>query len=164
MRRATLALTLVSWLALFSGSPASVAETTPAASATEPSLGLMGVALHTQSMDELVRFYTEGLGMTLIRTIDFGSAVEKILSFGDQQRGPLIMLYQTKTPQDDTLFQGLTRARYVLKTADIKALAARIEKAGYQPGEIRNNAVNQMAVAMVRDPDGNILEIVEYPM
>lgn len=163
MRRTTLALTLVSWLALFSWSSTSVAEAALTASAMEPSLGLMGVALHTQSMDELVGFYTDGLGMRLIRTIDLGSAVEKILSFGDQ-RGPLVMLYQTKKPQDDELFHGLTRARYVLKTADIKALAARLEKAGYQPGEIRNNSVNQMAVAVVRDPDGNILEIVEYPM
>ncbi len=90
----------------------------------------MGAALHTQNMNELVALYTDGLDMKLIRTIDLCSAVERIPSFGHQQRDPIFMLYQARSPQDDDLLPALTRARYVIKTSGIEALAARLEKDG----------------------------------
>ena len=52
--------------------------------------------------------------------------------------------------------------RIVLNVPDVKALEAQLKAAGYQlRGSIREIAQFKVAVAMIEDPDGLALELIE---
>lgn len=126
--------------------------------------GIMGAGLDTDNMDQLVAFYTHGLGMAVLRKIEFEKATEIILGSGDGQ-GPVLMLFQKHERAEKVEKQGGDSIdKLLIKTNDAKALAGRLKDQGYTPGEVEANPVNQMMVFWVYDPDGNALEIVQYPM
>jgi len=148
---------------------ATAAETTSptannGAEAASLRVGLIGPALRSTDLERSIKFYTSGFGMTVVRQLAFGSSTEVILSFGGGREQPVILLYKDAAPgKSPAIEHGNGFGRVVLRVSDAAALSARLVAAGYQPGEIRSNSVNNMKVFWVADPDGYKYEISELP-
>lgn len=128
------------------------------------STSLMGPALRSSDLDRSVRYYTEGLGMVLARKLVSGTVTEAIFSFGPPQSGQaVILMFKDASPENsEPVANGF--GRIMLRTTDVKSLAARLRAAGYPVGEVREIPEHHMKVLLVRDPDGYEFEITEQSM
>jgi catechol 2,3-dioxygenase-like lactoylglutathione lyase family enzyme len=135
----------------------------PAASPSPPAkdIGLLAATLSISDLDRSVSFYTKGLGLTAPTRLDNPASVEVPLLF--PAGGPSLLLIKAKGPGPAA--GGPPRiGRVVINVADIAALQARLEAAGYHLAEpITENPTRHVSVALVEDPDGNELELVQRP-
>jgi catechol 2,3-dioxygenase-like lactoylglutathione lyase family enzyme len=161
-RRWKIVLPLVLLALPFTATPAET--TAKAAEVAGPRVSMIGPALRSTDLDRSIKFYTSGLGMTVVRKIPMGSSTEVILSFGGGPEQPLILLYKDATPgKSPPIEHGNGFGRVVLRVSDATALSAQLVAAGYQVGEAHANSVNHMKVFWVSDPDGYKYEITEVP-
>jgi len=161
-RRWNIVLPLVLLALPFTAMPAET--TAKAAEVAGPRVTMIGPALRSTDLERSIKFYTSGLGMTVVRGIPLGSSTEVILSFGGRPEQPLILLYKDATPgKSPPIEHGNGFGRVVLRVSDATALSAQLVAAGYQPGEAHANSVNHIKVFWVSDPDGYKYEIAEVP-
>jgi predicted enzyme related to lactoylglutathione lyase len=119
-------------------------------------LGMMAAAVPVSDVDRAVAFYTTGVGMTLAGS---GSPPgETPLNFP----GGGVYLILMKSRGDAPLAPRGAASRVILAVPDLKALDARLTAAGFHlNGKINEMPQYKVAVAMVQDPDGNFIELVQ---
>lgn len=118
---------------------------------------MMAAAIPSSDLDKSIAFYTKGLGMTLAGRIEMGTIVEAPLMFPGS--GAYLMLQHPKAAGTTMPPRGALN-RLILAVPDLKALAAQLGAAGY-PVKVNENAQYRVAVAMLQDPDGNHIELVQ---
>jgi lactoylglutathione lyase len=152
----------VAAIAMLTLSPASMPAASAADAPAAAGVALMGPALRSTDLDRSIRFYVDGLGMSVARKLEHGTSTEVILGAGGSAAQPMILLYQDHAPgQSPPIDHGNGFGRIVLRTPDAAALAARLAAAGFAPAEIQANPVNGRKVFWAADPDGYRYEIIE---
>jgi lactoylglutathione lyase len=120
---------------------------------------LSGFGINVSDLDPSVEFYTNALGLEEKTKIDLGE-LHEVLVGGDDDRTALFRVKhadRTDTPRPGNGFEKI-----VLATDDVDALYERAISQGGEsvtaPWEIEQYG---MKVALVRDPDGYLLELIE---
>ena len=128
-----------------------------------PSFGLIFASEQVRDMDRSLAFYTTVFGMRVLntyRTSD-GGVREHQLVFPDTPTAGGINLIQHEPKT--VPFQGDRPIHLVIRVNDIQATCDRVSAAG---GKVTRAAANAAGtgiwVAMLDDPDGHRLEIVQY--
>jgi catechol 2,3-dioxygenase-like lactoylglutathione lyase family enzyme len=156
MRKLTIALAGLLLLPM----PAFAAEPTPP---PVPEAGsLIGPVMFVTSIERSLKFYTDGLGMTLNMKMGPDARREYMIGFGADPRKPGMILLHDDTPgaPPQLAAQAHGYDRTVLRITDLDALAARLTAAGFAHGGIHDVAMGYRMM-MVTDPDGYKLELVQ---
>lgn len=152
-RRSSLALATLGALA------AVTVQAQPAPAFTGPppvkNMTLMLTVFPSSDLEKSIAFYTSGLGMTAVRAPD----PREILLTLPGGSAPSLMLLKTAA---GPAAPRLGPSRIILQVPDMRALAVRLQGAGYKlKGEIREIAQFHLSVAELEDPDGNSLELLQ---
>lgn len=134
-------------------------------------------------IDKSVKFYTEGIGFREVKSFEVPADLARdagltdskplsvrVLTLGDDETATKLKLMQvvgTLPRTGDTEFiHSHTGFRYLtIMVADTEAVLARMEKLGVKPiakgpVAIPESLVPGMSLTCVRDPDGNIVELI----
>ena len=142
------------------GSPGVVSPSTATPASRWPAV--MSTGMRSSDLDRSIRFYTQGLGMTLLTRRVSGPVTEVIFGFGAGSDRAGLMVFQKKGDgQSAPVDHGDSDTKVVLGVSDVAATAARLKAAGYPVGEIAEHGPYK--VLWVKDPDGYPYEIVETP-
>lgn len=137
---------------------AAQAQTAPSPAPAGPppakAMTLMSTVVPSSDLEKSTAFYTAGLGMTAARA---ANPREVVLTFPGG--GSTLMLLKNATGPDAP-HRGPSRV--IVQVPDLKALAARLQGAGYSlKGRLREIAQYRISVAELEDPDGNSLELIQ---
>jgi catechol 2,3-dioxygenase-like lactoylglutathione lyase family enzyme len=122
----------------------------------------MSTGMRSSNLERSIRFYTEGLGMIVLTKLVSGPVTEVILGFQGKSGQPGLIVFQTRGGGESLPVEhGNADTKVVLGVADIVAVAAKLNSAGYPAGDIRQNGPYESLIA--HDPDGYKYEIVEMP-
>ena len=120
---------------------------------------LSGFGINVTDLDRSVEFYTNALGLEEKTKIDIGELHEVLVGGADDRVGILLVKHADRT---DVPVPGNGFEKIVIATDDIDALYERATTQGgesvKEPFEIKSF---EMKLALVRDPDGYLLELVE---
>ena len=167
---------LVSLVALAIAAPCSAAE--PAFLRTTIDLGTV-----VTDLEKSVRFYTEGIGFKEVKGFEVPADVAsgagltdskplkvRVLVLGEGDTATKLKLMQVAgtSPRtgDNEFIHSHTGFRYLtIVVADQKAALARLEKIGVKPLKqspvaIPETIASGLFLTCIRDPDGNIVELV----
>ena len=135
----------------------------PPTPGVSPTLRVLSTGMRSTNLDRSIRFYTQGLGMTVLMTREAGPVKEVIFGFQHGHNRPGMMVFQKKDAIDSSVpvDHGNSEMKVVLAVSDVSALAARLRAAGYAAGEIK--ASGPYKVLWAEDPDGYKYEIVQRP-
>ena len=123
---------------------------------------VMSTGMRSSNLDRSIRFYTEGLGMTVLTTRVSGPVTEVIFGFPNSPDHPGLMVFQKKGHGESLpVDHGNSETKVVLGVADIAAIAKQLAAAGYPVGEVQ--AHGPYKVLWIQDPDGYQFEVVETP-
>ncbi len=134
-------------------------------------------------IDKSVKFYTEGIGFREVKTFEVPADLARdagltdlrplsirVLTLGDDETATKLKLMQVvgTLPRtgDNDFIHSHTGFRYLtIMVADTDAVLARLEKLGVKPlakgpVAIPESIVPGMTLTCVRDPDGNIVELI----
>lgn len=122
-------------------------------------LSVMSATFATRDLDRSIAFYTKGLGLTALKPMERKEVTEVPVLFPGGGMSLLLM----KWKGDAAAPGGKPRiGRLILNVPDLKALAARLSAAGYPlQRPIAEQPQFHILVAVVEDPDGNQLELVQ---
>ena len=122
--------------------------------------------LHTMlrvgDLDRSVRFYTETLGMKLLRTTDRPEQKYKLafVGYDDERRAAVLEL--TYNYGVDKYDLGSAFGHVAIGVPDVKAACERVRGAGgkvtREPGPVKGGS---SVIAFVEDPDGYKIEFIE---
>ncbi|MCA9520336.1 MAG: lactoylglutathione lyase [Myxococcales bacterium] len=122
--------------------------------------------LHTMlrvgDLERSIRFYTEVIGMQLLRRRDFpeGRFTLAFLGFGPEETHPALELTYNWGVEQYEL--GTAYGHIALGVTDIRATCERIRAAGgrivREPGPMKHGTT---VLAFVEDPDGYKIELIE---
>jgi len=144
------------------GLGAAQAAAEPSAPPPVTGMKVMSATFAVTDLDRAVDFYTKGMGLQTVRTIENPTNTEVPLLFPGG--GMTLLLIQAKTPAAASPGQPPRIGRVIVDVPDVRALEARLTAAGYP---LRRPAVENPAhhviVGLVADPDGNELELVQRP-
>jgi catechol 2,3-dioxygenase-like lactoylglutathione lyase family enzyme len=141
-------------------------ETTVVEKNIQPPLarvGMIGPTMRCTDFDRSIRFYTAGLGMTVLRKLQYDEYTEVVLSFDGTLAGPVLLLGKDNRIQENTspIAFGDGFGRIVLRTTDVAKIAKQLSAAGYDAGDVHSNPDNNMRNLWVEDPDGYKFTISE---
>jgi catechol 2,3-dioxygenase-like lactoylglutathione lyase family enzyme len=165
-------------LAFFTVSVTAAADEPAAFTRTTIDLGCV-----VTDIDKSVKFYTEGIGFREVKSFEVPADLSRdagltdskplsirVLTLGDDDTATKLKLMQivgTLPRTGDTEFiHSHTGFRYLtIMVADTEAALARLEKLGVKPiakgpVAIPESIVPGMTLTCVRDPDGNIVELI----
>lgn len=119
---------------------------------------IAGPVLMVNDLNRSLRFYTQGLGMTVGRSLPGkpGPGVTVIAPGGEQFPFVLLRQWGAEARSAPRIEVGNGLSRIMLTVADARALAARLKAAGYAPSE-----PNSRNIFFVKDPDGYSYEVME---
>lgn len=152
MRAFLIALGLVAAPALAQSAPPSPVQ----------SGALIGPALHVADLNRALRFYVEGLGMTMSLQMGPAEHRETILTFGGDPRSAGIILLSGKSAAP-AVTHGSGYDRTVIRTPDLETTRARLIAAGFKADPIRDVAKGYRMM-MATDADGYRYELVQSAM
>ena len=155
-----------------------IAEEKPAFTRTTIDLGCV-----VTDIDKSVKFYTEGIGFRELKGFEVPADLARdagltdlrplsirVLTLGDNETATKLKLMQVvgTLPRtgDNDFIHSHTGFRYLtIMVADTEAVLARLEKLGVKPiakgpVSIPETLVPGMTLTCVRDPDGNIVELI----
>ncbi len=138
---------------LFAQAPRPPATPAPAG---DPALAaISGPLLRVSNMERSLKFYTEGLGLVVVRQ---GSPM--VLAGAGKGPPPIIMLQQSpaSAPPFKPNSDGLIR--FYMSAPDTNALFVRLKERGYAPYRSANEP---SGIIFVNDPDGYIYEFTQSP-
>jgi catechol 2,3-dioxygenase-like lactoylglutathione lyase family enzyme len=122
---------------------------------------LLAPALRTSDLDRSIKFYHVALGLVVGTTLHHGPVTEAILVADGPAHRPVVILLRDQTPGNaPTLDPGNGLAQIVLRVADLGAVVARMQAAGYPVSDIAP-AVAGPRTLRIKDPDGYAYELVE---
>jgi lactoylglutathione lyase len=120
---------------------------------------LSGFGINVADLDRSVEFYTNALGLHEKTKIDLGE-LHEVLVGGEEDRTAILLVKHAD--RTDVPVPGDGFEKIVLVTDDVEAL---YERATSRGGESVKSpwALEQLGikVALVRDPDGYLLELIE---
>jgi catechol 2,3-dioxygenase-like lactoylglutathione lyase family enzyme len=126
-----------------------------------PTGALIGPALHVANLDRSVKFYSEGLGMSVNMQMGPADRRETILGFGRNPSNPGIILLSDSTATTPLkIEQGNGFDRVVVRMTDLPGVAGRLRSLGFSTGEVHEVAMGYRML-LATDPDGYKLELVE---
>lgn len=157
---------------------AAIAEEKTAFTRTTIDLGCV-----VTDIDKSVKFYTEGIGFKELKGFEVPADLARdagltdlrplsirVLTLGDDETATKLKLMQVvgTLPRtgDNDFIHSHTGFRYLtIMVADTEAVLARLEKLGVKPiakgpVAIPESLVPGMTLTCVRDPDGNIVELI----
>ena len=115
-------------------------------------------------LDRSIAFYTEALGMELLRKHDYpeGKFTLAFLGYGDEGSNAVIELtYNWDTSKYDL---GNGFGHIAIGAKDIASACDRVREYGGQvtrePGPMKHGST---VIAFVKDPDGYVIEFIERP-
>lgn len=124
--------------------------------------GLFHVAIKTNDLDATVRFYTEVLGMKLLRTTDRPEQKYSLafVGYDDEKRAAVLELtYNYGVERYDL---GSAFGHVAIGVPDVAGACERVRKSGgrvtREPGPVKGGT---SVIAFVEDPDGYKLEFIE---
>lgn len=149
----TLALAALATFASVTAHGQTAAAPTAAQAAPKPMV-LMSAVIPSTDLEKSTAFYTRGMGMTAARGANPREVVLALPGGGAN-----LMLLKAA---DGAATPRRGPSRVILQVPDIKALAARLQGAGYAlKGPVRENAQYRISIAELEDPDGNSLELIQ---
>lgn len=125
-----------------------------------PSIKLNFFKLNTPDMERALAFYREGFGFAVVQSFDEAEFVEHIIELPGQQGGPSLLLVWYKDGRN--VAPGPGHGPVGFMTDDIAASFARLLAAGAEAVVPVTN-IGPVKFAMLRDPDGHELELVQLP-
>jgi glyoxylase I family protein len=124
--------------------------------------GFDHVALVTKRLPDMVKFYKEGLGLS-IEHESVAKAGYKVVTLG---AGAAILDLLEATPTNPAHSANLTETHFCLVAhgTSIYDVIANLKRAGLtpQPAEVTSGAEGKSLSTFLRDPDGNLVEIKVY--
>ena len=137
------------------------ANAQPAAMPSPPgAIKLMSATFASTDLDRAIAFYTTGLGLKVAARIENPSNSEVPLLFPGG--GMSLLLIKSKGGAGATPGGPPRVGRVIVDVPDLRALAAQLEAAGYPlRTPVIDNKQHHVMVAVVVDPDGNELELVQ---
>ena len=120
---------------------------------------LSGFGINVSDLDRSVEFYTNALWLEEKTKIDLGELHEVLVGGSDDRTSILLVKHADRT---DVPVPGTGFEKIVLVTDDVEALYARATTGGGEsvkaPWEVGKLGIK---VALVRDPDGYLLELIQ---
>jgi lactoylglutathione lyase len=123
---------------------------------------LLHTMLRVGDLDRSVRFYTETLGMKLLRTTDRPEQKYRLafVGYDDERRAAVLEL--TYNYGVDKYDLGSAFGHVAIGVPDVKAACERVRGAGgkvtREPGPVKGGT---SVIAFVEDPDGYKIEFIE---
>jgi lactoylglutathione lyase len=127
-----------------------------------PKLRMMHTMLRVQNLEASIGFYTELLGMQLIKKLDFpeGKFTLAFVGYGPEEDNTVIELTYNYDHGPYDLGSGY--GHIALETSDIHATAEVLRAGGAQivrePGPMKHGKTH---IAFLKDPDGYLIELVQ---
>ena len=122
--------------------------------------------LHTMirvgDLDRSIRFYTEALGMQLLRRKDYpgGSFTLAFVGYGSEEEGAVIELTHNWDTSSYDIGSGF--GHIAIAADDIEGACERVRSLGgrvtREPGPMKHGST---VIAFVEDPDGYKIEFIE---
>lgn len=120
---------------------------------------ILHVAYHVADIDRALAFYVGVLGMKEQMRLDLSKTLhEVILNFPEGKGGGVILMWDTARAQPLQIGDGYSR--FVLNVADVDAALAQLAKHDTPVVTPPTNA-GPMRYAMVKDPDGYVIELLQ---
>jgi len=120
---------------------------------------LSGFGINVLDLDRSVEFYTDALGLEEKTKIDLGE-LHEVLVAGPEDRTTILLVKHAE--RTDVPVPGNGFEKIVLVTDDVEALYERATAGGGEsvkaPWEVGKLGIK---VALVRDPDGYLLELIQ---
>jgi len=123
----------------------------------------MHTMIRVFDLDKSVGFYTQQLGMNLIKKTDYpdGEFTLAYLGYGEWESDTLIELTYN-WERDDNYEIGEGFGHIALGVSDIYKICAELEEKGVEivrkPGAMKHG---KTVIAFVKDPDGYMIELIE---
>ena len=134
--------------------------TTPATGLNALRPRILHVAYHVADIDRSLAFYVGVLGMEEQMRIDLSKTLhEVILNFPETKGGGVILMWDTARTQPLQIGDGYSR--FVLNVADIETALAQLVKYD-TPVVTPLSEAGAMRYAMVKDPDGYVIELLQF--
>jgi lactoylglutathione lyase len=124
---------------------------------------ILHAMLRVTDLEKAEKFYTQYLGMKLLRKKDYpeGQFTLSFLGFGEELTNTVLEL--THNWGNDQYDQGNAFSHIALAVSDIYKTCEQLEKCGVkiprQPGPMKG-APSEM-IAFIQDPDGYQIELIE---
>ena|SRR2546421_4996616 len=122
---------------------------------------ISGFGINVDDLDRAVEFYTGALGLEEKTKIDLGELHEVLIGGEGDRTAILLVKHADRT---DVPVPGTGFEKIVLVTDDVDRLYERATTQGGQsvkePWQLEPLGIK---VALVRDPDGYLLELIEQP-
>jgi lactoylglutathione lyase len=121
---------------------------------------ISGFGINVSDLDRSTEFYTRGLGLQEVGKYDLGHMHEVLVGTGGDPVSILLVKYtgRTEAPELGTGFEKI-----VLACDDVAGAYERaIAEGGTSQLEPRTIESMSLTVAMVRDPDGYLIELVKH--
>lgn len=126
-----------------------------------PAVGtaIAGPVLMVSDLEQSLKFYIDGLGMGLARRLPGNPGPGATVTVDGKAPMPFLLLRQiAKEPaRSGTIMIGNGLSRVMLLVSDSKAVASRLDAAGYAHGP-----VNSRGIFFIRDPDGYSYEVMQH--
>ena len=123
-------------------------------------MSISGFAINVLDLDRSVEFYTTALGLTEKTKIDLGE-LHEVLVGGEEDRATILLVKHADRTDVPTLGTGFEKI--VLLTDDVEAVYERAtSQGGASVKEPWNLDKLGLKVALVRDPDGYLLELIQH--
>lgn len=125
-------------------------------------LRIMHTMIRVSDLDASINFYTELLGMRLIKKDDFpdGEFTLAFVGYGEEKSNTLIELTYNYGHEAYDLGNGF--GHIALETSDIYATTETLRAGGAnitrEPGPMKHG---QTHIAFLKDPDGYMIELVQ---
>jgi predicted enzyme related to lactoylglutathione lyase len=120
---------------------------------------LSHVSYHVADIDRALRFYVQVLGMTEQLRLQVGKTLhEVVLGFADARAGGVILMWDTE--RKAPIEQAHGYSRFVLSVADVDGALQHLVK---HETKVITQATDagRFRLAMVKDPDGYVIELLQ---
>lgn len=139
-------------------------ETTPGATAPVTGLNafrprIAHVGYHVADIDRALAFYVGVLGLQEQLRLELGGGLhEVVLGFPQSKGSGVILMWHTERTKPYQLGDGYSR--FIISVSDIAAAMKHVEGAG-TPIVTPITDAGALKYAMVKDPDGYVIELLE---
>jgi lactoylglutathione lyase len=139
---------------------ATVTSTTPTTGLNALKPRILHVAYHVADIERSLAFYVGVLGMKEQMRLDLSKTLhEVILNFPETKGGGVILMWDTARTQPLQIGDGYSR--FVLNVADLDAALEQLVRHDTRVVTPTTEA-GPMRYAMVKDPDGYVIELLQF--